>query len=414
MRQWVTSAGFALGVFFAATLSLSWVAMSVALAVGCVLLFLDVRRKGNLWMSLVWNVVLAGAMWCTLRQGMHERWGEDGTPSMVERLSRKASSVSRESLMACGMSEEHVSVLNAMLAGDRKSLSAEQKYRFRGAGVQHLLALSGLHLGIFLALFSFLWLRRVRFTRWRWPVLWATMVLLWGYCFLAGMPQSLLRSVLMATLYYMALFRTEESHMGINLAHTMLLMLLIDPMCLFDVGTQLSFSAVAALTWLYPILDSMIPFSPFPADWRERWCKRVWRLFLVSLTAWLGTMPLCLFYFHQFQPWQPLVSVLLVPMTTLLLYLAVVLLLLGLCGLFLLSRPLAWLVGGYMDAENWILDVAGRLPGSTLFCPDIHWGHVVLFYLLLFLLGVGISSPRKVLLWTFPAVLLVFLVLLFV
>lgn len=411
MQQWVTAIGFALGIGLVATGWLSWPILGVALVVGLVMLAFQFKGRGNPWVSLVWNVVVAGAIWGMARMQYREDSRGNDSDSWVAVVSRHSSDFARDRFVSSGLAEKHVSVLDAMLLGNRKALDLDQKQRFRGAGVQHLLALSGLHLGIFIALLSYLYLRKARFSRWRWPALWSTLILLWGYCLIAGMPQSLLRAMLMATLYYVSLFSEGGSEGGVNLANTLLIMLLIDPAALFDIGTQLSFSAVAALIWLYPSLRTIVPDTA----WGEsRWMalgRAMWSLLMVSVAAWLGTLPLCLFYFHQFQPWQPLVSVALVPMTTILLYAALFLLLVSIMGFWLLARPLAAMVGWYMEGEDAILDGAAQLPGSTIICQDIHIGHVVLLYLVLGILTVALRSTKRAILLSIPVLLAVFLLL---
>lgn len=409
MQQWITVLGFSLGIGLASTGWLSWPVLGMALLTGLVMLAFQFKGRGNPWIALVWNVVVVGAVWGMARTQYRD--GTDDSDSWVTIVAQCSSDFAHDRLVSSGLAEEHVSVLNAMLLGNRKALDQEQKQRFRGAGVQHLLALSGLHLGIFIALLSHLYLRRARFSRWRWPALVATLVLLWSYCLIAGMPQSLLRAMLMATLYYISLFSVGRAEGSVNLANTLLIMLLIDPAALFDIGTQLSFSAVAALIWLYPSLRTIVPDTAWGESRWMSWVRRMWSLLMVSVAAWLGTLPLCLFYFHQFQPWQPLVSVVLVPMTTILLYAALFLLLISIMGFWLLARPLAAMVGWYMEGENAVLDCAAQLPGSTIICQDIHVGHVVLLYLVLGILVVALRSTKKVMLLSIPVLLAVFLLL---
>lgn len=396
MLQWITVLCLVLGILMAKLVSLPLVYLCVAFVPGLIMLAYQYRCRGRMWVPLVWNVTLVGAIWFTLRQQMAEQATGDDSPSFVQSLSSQASDHARRSLLESGVSESGVAVLNAMLLGNRGSLTYEQKARYRNAGAQHLLALSGLHLGIFISVLSFILLRRVRYTRWRWPVLLATLSLLWCYCLVAGMPQSLLRAMLMTTLFYLSLSYASESQGSINLANTLLLMLLIDPASLFDIGTQLSFTAVAALIWLYPLFSGIFPAEVFPHNRMGVFLRRFMGLFMVSLAAWLGTMPLCLYYFHQFQPWQPFVGVVLVPLTTLLLYTALLLLVLCILGFCFLTFFLAKGVTLLMLVQNTILDGASALPFSTVSCPGIHLGHIALLYALLFVLWLSLRATAKV------------------
>ncbi len=414
MLQWVTAICFSLGVGVASLGILSWQILAFGLVVGVSLLILHFRYQRIFWYSLVVNVFFAGATWFALRQALIAESSQNEQQTWVESISHSVSVFATERLVQSGVEEDNVAVVGAMLLGNRKALSYEQKARFRSAGVQHLLAMSGLHIGIIIGVFSFLFLKKARYSRWRWLVLLPTLSLLWGYCILAGMPQSLLRAMLMATLYYLTLFGKGKSQNSINLANTLLLMLLIDPFCLFDIGTQLSFVAVGALIWLFPAIASIFPVSYFP-DGRIGTClHKLWQLFVVSLAAWLGTLPLCMYYFHQFQPWQPLVSVVLVPLTTVFLYMSLVLLLFSLMGLWFLAGPIAAVINVFLGVENYLLDKAGMLPFGTMTCPSVHWGHVILLYLLYTILLIGVKAPQKASIYAVPSLLFVLLVLYFI
>lgn len=412
MLQWVTTISFLVGICLAHMGLLSWHILLLLLGLGLILLCLQFFRKGFPLFTLIWNVTLAGALWYSIRNWNEGSDQTNHISAYTEQVSTKTSSFAHERMLQSGLSEEEVSVLNAMLLGNRKGLTYEQKMRFRGAGAQHLLALSGLHLGIFLGVFSFLFLRRARHSRYRWIVLLCTLSLLWSYCIMAGMPQSLLRAMLMATLYYLSLFATDESHADVNLANTLLLMLLIDPNSAFDIGTQLSFAAVGSIIWVYPVLSGIIPDTVFAKCGHLRTLfSRIWHLFMVSVAAWLGTLPLCLYYFHQMQPWQSVNSIVLIPLTTILLYLGIVLLLLSAAGLWVLAVPLATVVTFFMSMENKVLDLASQLPYSTIHCVDIHLGHVLLLYSLVFFMYISMDATRKIQKMGFLAILFTLLVL---
>lgn len=393
MKQWVAVLSLIVGILVGkcGVLPLAW--LLAGLGLGVLMLVLQYWRKGSPWLTLVWNVMLVGAIWCTLRQEMKQ--GEDDEPTLVERLSVKASAYAHDCWQQSGLAQADMAVLQAMLLGDRTLLTRDQKMQFRQAGVQHLLALSGLHLGILIAVLSFLYLRRMRHSRWRWAVLLLTLMVMWGYGLLTGMPQSLLRAMLMTTFFYINMFAYREGNGGIILVNTLLIMLLLDPLALFDIGTQLSFAAVAALLWLYPVLQGILPYALFPVNRWGRCLHGMWQMLMLSVTAWLGTMPLCLWYFGQFQPWQPLVSVLLVPLTTVLLYLALFLLLLSVCGLWILAKPFACVVGWVMQVENWALERASELPLGMMKCEGIHPGHVLMLYLLLVVMTIGITATPR-------------------
>ena len=192
---------------------------------------------------------------------------------------------------------------------------------------------------------------------------------IWSYAFVAGLPASLVRASLMTSLLVL-LSCVHRQRQGVNvLLATVLLMLLIRPVYLFDVGAQLSCLAVAGILLFY---------QPF-----MKWCYQRWRFVLfrldryylawplkllaVSVCAQLLTWPLVMYYFHQYPLYGALFSIVLVPLTTLLVYGALAVMLTGLvwmAGAQWMAVGVGWLV----SAQLWVMQVETSLPGAVI--PD--------------------------------------------
>jgi competence protein ComEC len=195
---------------------------------------------------------------------------------------------------------EGADLLKALVVGDRSAIDPATREAFTRAGAAHLLAISGLHVGIVAAaafgLFAWL-LSRSRILLWRaWTRKGAallTFLPVAGYGLLAGMSPSTQRAVIMVSLFLLALL-VERERDGINiLAAAALAILIYHPPALFSVSFQLSFSAVTAI--LYGLSRIERPGDRPDPDLRHR-------LFLfirVSLLAILGTLPLVMYYFNQ-------------------------------------------------------------------------------------------------------------------
>lgn len=181
-------------------------------------------------------------------------------------------------------------VLAAMTLGEKSALSAGQRAVYAETGASHVLALSGLHLGILFCLFSMM-LRPGR--RSVVAVLLAVLPV-WAFALLTGLGPSVVRSALMLSLS--AIFSLRHGgKLSLNVvALAAIIMLLANPYTLFDVGFQLSFMSVFAILLLTPLLDSL-----WPRDflWRHGLVRRLWALVAVSIAAQAGTAPLVAFYF---------------------------------------------------------------------------------------------------------------------
>lgn len=286
-----------------------------------------------------------------------------------------------------GWSGEPLAVLSALTLGDKSGLSSATRRLYAEAGANHLLALSGLHLGLLLAVFEFLLLRRVRFSRWRWPVGIVVVATLWGYVLLAGCPASLIRAALMYSLAILGGLVARRPFTLHTLALAAWVMLVVNPFYLYDVGFRLSFLSLFFILLLQPRLERLLPVRP-------RWLRGLWRLFTVSLAAQLGTLPLVAYTFHQVPVYASVLSLVVIPLTMLLVYGAVFL---AVASLF--SLPFVTLLAGWLARCVWlqsrVLAASASLPGALL---DGVWPsalQVWMCYFLLWLWAAGDRLPRR-------------------
>ncbi len=193
-------------------------------------------------------------------------------------------------------------IMKALLIGDRSSVTPEIKDVFNRIGIAHLLAISGLHIGIvatlaFLA-FRFILARSQRVLLVAWPTKGAALLSLFPvlfYGFLAGMSPSTQRAVIMVTVFLMALLFDKERDTINTLALAALVILIISPTALFEISFQLSFTAVFAILYMLKHLPFVIELRGGP----PALYKRLALFLFVSAAAILGTLPITLYYFNQ-------------------------------------------------------------------------------------------------------------------
>ena len=218
------------------------------------------------------------------------------------------------------------------------------------SGASHILALSGLHLGILYTLLSLLFSRR------RWQVLSQVVIIvcIWLFVFLVGMSASVVRSAVMFTVYAL-LSLGHRDKMSVNtLAFAAIVMLLLNPKSLFDAGFQMSFMAVLAILLFYPLFESVWS-QPFLFD--HRIFKWLWTMLAVSCAAQIGVAPLIAYYFGRFSNYFLLTNLVVVPAATLILYLSL---------LVLLIPSLAYLLIYIVEALNHLLSWIATLPGASI------------------------------------------------
>lgn len=274
-----------------------------------------------------------------------------------------------------GFEGEVRAVLSALTVGDKEELDDELRETYSVAGASHVLALSGLHVGL---LYALLWLL---FSPWwrRWQRLKPLLLMLLGlllasFAFFTGLSSSVVRSVVICLLLALGSLQSEKPLTLNTLAATAFLMLLCKPAWLFDVGFQLSFSAVAALVLVQPRLYALWqPENPL--------LRYVWGLLTVSVSAQLGTAPLVAFYFSRFSTHFLLTNLWVIPLVSLVLYSAVLLLLLT--PFPFLQQAFAGVVEGLILLQNEGLRRIGQLPGAAADGIWLDVGGVLLLYLFL-------------------------------
>lgn len=259
---------------------------------------------------------------------------------------------------------DHYAIVAALTLGYKATMEEEVRQIYAAAGVMHILAVSGLHVGILYALFSFFTRplqyhevgRRVRFV--------LSLLFLWGMAFLTGFSPSVTRSVTMFSLVAMGLFLQRNVFAWRTIFVSAFMLILLKPLWLFEIGFQLSYSAVMAIVFGYPRLYRLCRFSSLPADY-------LWKMVVVSLVAQGGTLPFSLFYFHQFPLYFLLANLLVIPCATCILYAALAYLSLYMAGLNplflgnLLNALASFLHGVVNTIAQWPAAVISSIPFSV-------------------------------------------------
>lgn len=230
-----------------------------------------------------------------------------------------------------------LNVAIALILGQQQDISPEIVQDYQYAGAIHILSVSGLHIGFILIFITFV-LKPIPNTRkGSFIKLIVILVSLSLFGILAGLAPSVIRSVTMFS------FVAIGNHLrrSVNIYHTLLvsilLILLVQPSFVFDVGFQLSYIALFFIVWFQPLLASL--WEP-----KNKIKKYVWDILTVSFAAQIGTLPLSLFYFHQFPGLFFVTNIIILPFMGFIMVLGV--LVMGLAAIncipSFLSKTLEW------------------------------------------------------------------------
>lgn len=217
-----------------------------------------------------------------------------------------------------GLSGDELAVASALTLGYQDLLDDELRQVYSSSGAMHILSVSGLHVGILYVLLSFLlsFLNKKVSTR----ALKAAILLcfLWFFALLTGLPPCVQRSALMFSFLVVGDLFVRKSNIYNTLAASAFVLLVIEPYNLFDIGFQLSYLAVLSIVFFYPFVYRLIYLKSWALD-------KIWSLIAVSVAAQIGTFSLCLLYFNQFPNYFLLSNLVAIPLSTIALYLAVLL-----------------------------------------------------------------------------------------
>ena len=226
-------------------------------------------------------------------------------------------------LKRANFGKEELGIIQALLLGQRNEISSETYDDYKNAGAVHILAVSGLHIGILLLMLQFLLRPFERLPGGKTIKLIFIVGLLWGFALLAGLSPSVVRAVTMFSFVAYALYLNRPGNTFNILALSMFFILLtIDPLLLFQVGFQMSYAAVFAIVWMYPLLEKL--WHP-----KNKITRYFWQLLSVSIAAQLGVLPISLFYFHQFPGLFFISNLLIVPALGLILGMGILVILLA-------------------------------------------------------------------------------------
>ena len=197
------------------------------------------------------------------------------------------------SLKNNGFKGDELAIINALLLGKRQEISKEILQNYQNAGAIHILAVSGLHVGIILLLLNFMFKPIEKFKNGRVIKLILVVLFLWIFAFIAGLSASVIRAVTMFSAVAISLVEKNSINTYKALIISIFFLLLFNPYYIFEVGFQLSYLAVFFIVWTQPLLYKL--WQP-----KSKIIDYPWQLFTVSLAAQLGVLPLSLYYFHQF------------------------------------------------------------------------------------------------------------------
>ncbi len=280
---------------------------------------------------------------------------------------------------------DELAIINALLLGQRQNISEDVYSSYTNAGAIHILAVSGLHVGIILLILSFALKPLESFKHGKLLKTVLLVLFLWSFALIAGLSASVTRAVTMFSIVTIALNLKRPTNIYNTLAISIFIILLFKPMFLFDVGFQLSYMAVFSIVAIDPYLYNL---------WRPKnWLlDKYWHTLTITVSAQFGIIPISLYYFHQFPGLFFISNLGIIPLLGIILGFGIIVILLAILNLLpqILADIFGYIISLMNDFVSWIS------KQDVFLFKDISFSALyVLFSYLLIIFGVSFLIKKR-------------------
>ncbi len=267
------------------------------------------------------------------------------------------------------ISDNSKMLIRAMLLGDTSLISKDTRNSYSSSGLSHILAVSGLHIGIiafilYLLLYPLKWIK-LSYVR---PLV--TLLTLWGYTYIIGFPPSAVRATIMASFVLLGEIINRKGTTINSLFAAALFMLVYNPNNLFNVGFQLSFIAVFSIFYIYPFIYRLLPNN-------NKFTSYIASIVAVTVAVQIGTLPLSIYYFNQLPLIGIISNLFVIPFLPFILGVSILALIINISFL----NKIVDISFSYID---FIANFTNSIPYSSINNIHIEGYYLVLLYIIIF------------------------------
>lgn|GEM_PF-802361 len=237
------------------------------------------------------------------------------TDHSIELIGEKIKAKLVNSLRQSGLSENSFAICSALLVGFDDEIDKAVLTSFSHSGTLHILSVSGMHTGVICSIILFFFSLIDKTNRYKKTKCAVIIFVLLLFTTITGFSSSVLRASLMLSLIILGKTFQKQSNSYNTLVLSAFILLLFNPFLIIDVGFLLSYFAVFGILYLYPILDSICYIEHKILKW-------FWSSCLISIAATIFTLPITLYFFHQFPIWFVFSNLIIIPISLLVMFLA--------------------------------------------------------------------------------------------
>jgi competence protein ComEC len=277
-------------------------------------------------------------------------------------------------------------IVEALLIGYKEDLDKDLVQAYSNTGVVHIIAISGMHLGLIYIVLVWIFARLPFIKRSKVLQLVLILAALWLFSLITGASASVLRSAVMFTSILIGKTFFKQASIYNSLATSAFILLCYNPYILWDVGFQLSYTAVIGIVWLQKPLENLY----YSNNWLVR---NIWKMCSITIAAQILTLPICIYYFHQIPVMFLFTNLVCVPISTIILFAEILLIIVS------AIKPLALLVGKVIYFLTWLMNEIiyffNTLPGSLIDSVHANIYTTLLLYCFVFLICAAMLRKNK-------------------
>jgi competence protein ComEC len=272
-------------------------------------------QRYAVFQQMVHNVFLKEKDWVLLKEKK-----VNGFKQFIYTAREKILAALRNNLDA---GKDELGIAEALLIGYTNDLDKDLVQAYSNTGVVHIIAISGMHLGLIYVMLVWLFAKTPFIKKSKWMQALLILSCLWLFSLLTGGSASVLRSAVMFTFITLGkTIFTKNASIYNSLAASAFAMLVYNPYYLWDVGFQLSYLAIIGIVVFQKPIYNIIYVQ-------NKWVNKVWEMTAITLAAQMLTFPVCIYYFHQFPNLFLITNLIAVPLSTLILFAEITLVAIG-------------------------------------------------------------------------------------
>ena len=285
-----------------------------------------------------------------------------------------------------GIEGEELAIISALTLGKKESLTNELKSAYSSAGAMHVLAVSGLHVGIIFLVLRFIlgWMDKFKNGEAIKAVI--LIISIWFYAFITGLSPSVIRAATMFSFMILAVSFGRSSNIYNTLALSAFAILVYEPFMLLEVGFQLSYLAVIGIIYLHPYIYNLIEIPPGIIE-------KAWNITCVSISAQLVTAPLGILYFHQFPTYFLVSNLIVIPAAFLIIFTAIGFQFLSIIPF--LGSLISSILYGIVFGLNMLVKGIEHLPNSLITGLDVSIIETWIMYLIIATITIWLTHYNK-------------------